>query len=282
MTTTATLSRGDESVSFPITNEAGAPLIARDFGKPNHNVEPTGTPNPRTGNDTQSGSETLTISTVLDSNETALNLADLIKAHSGGTPTTLSVPLGEFDNNIDVFPAAGQQQALSLEYEPGRQYISADLALTRVDSVQATDSEFRADTPRATGNGPVALVDGATVVEFSTDLTVERTVGRPNVDVRRRYTNYPKVTDQRKSSYDVFDLSLTSLSNATSTVTTIRDMFRKRRGRDTLTLDFNGLYNMGSFNVMPDGSQALRHVRLGGRKGSDDMSVPALTLRVVQ
>jgi hypothetical protein len=148
VTLQATLSRGSESVSFPILDESGTPLISRSFGKPNLNIRSTGDPDPRAGQDRRSGSETLTVTTRLYDYETALDLADLVKAHSGDTNTVLDIPHPAFEDSISVFPAAGQEEALTLEYEPGAGYVSVDLSLSRVNETIGVNYAFRADSQR--------------------------------------------------------------------------------------------------------------------------------------
>lgn len=281
--TDATLSRGSRSVTFPIVDERGTPLISRSFGKPNHSTHSNGEPNPRSGLDARSGSESITIETRFDDNQTALKIADIIKAHSGNTNLTLDVPLPTFESAFNVFPAAGNETALSLEYPTGTKQINMRLTLSRVDTVQGTDANFRADTPRASGDGPVTIDGGTRTISFEGfGLGVERDVGRPNVDVSARYSDYPTVIDKRESSFDSFSLTLESVGNAAQRVTKLRNMFRVRRGRDTLTLDFNGHLGMGQFSVMPSGSNALRWVEVAGRKNDENMRVPEINLRVVR
>jgi hypothetical protein len=285
VTLQATLSRGSESVSVPILDESGTPLISRSFGKPNLNIRSTGAPNPRAGQDVRSGSETLTITTRLYDYETALDLADLVKAHSGGESAVLDIPHPAFEDSIKVFPAAGQEEALTLEYEPGAGYVSVDLSLSRVTETFGVDSAFRADTPRATASGTptIFLSRGNDTLAFDTGVTIKRSLGRPDVDVSARTdTDYPVVIDKRSSSFDMFELTFESESNAAQRITTLRNLLRDRGGRTTFTLDFNGAYGMGAFTVMPSGSEALRNVIIGSRNNDEDMSVPQLQLRVVQ
>lgn len=278
----ATLSRGGTSVTFPVIGEAGDPLIARDFGKPEAGFRAVNDPNPRPTQDKLSGSETIRINTVIEEYGQAITLANLIKEHSGGDNLVLDVPLDEFDSNIDVFPAAGQKQALQLNYRPGRRdWIEANLSLSRVDALKTTDSGFSADTPTATGTGPITLSDGTRSVSLVNDVTVTRSVGRPNAEVSSRISDFPTVIDHRQSSYDAFEIQLSGVDNAIQTVNNLLSIFRTRRGRDTLTLDFNGLFGMGAFAVRPRGSGALRHVRQSGRDGATNQSVPAIDLRVV-
>jgi hypothetical protein len=285
VTLQATLSRGPESVSFPILNESGTPLIARSFGKPNLNIRSTGDANPRAGQDVRSGSETLTITTRLYDYETALDLADLVKAHSGEESAVLDIPHPAFEDSIKVFPAAGQEEALTLEYEPGAGYVSVELSLSRVTETFGVDSAFRADTPRATASGTptIFLSRNNNTLAFETGVTIERSLGRPDVDVSARTdTDYPVVIDKRSSSFDMLELTFESESDAAQRITTLRNLLRDRGGRSTFTLDFGGAYGMGAFTVMPSGSEALRNVIIGSRDNDADMSVPQLQLRVVQ
>jgi len=62
-------------------------------------------------------------------------------------------------------------------------------------------------------------------------------------------------------------------------VTDLLSLLRSRTGRDTPTLDFNGRYGMGAFDVQLIGSAAFRHVNRAGDAGT--ITVPRLDLRVV-
>jgi len=282
--TTATLSRGNRSVSFDVIGEGGEPLVARNFGKPNLGVNAnSGGLDPLMQQDVRSAQETININTQLFSYDKAATLADIIKSHSRGTPITLDIPLAEYDDSIKTHPALEQEEALTLTYEPGRgERVGVSLSLSRIGTLNATDSGGVAETPRATGDGPVTVGSGTDTVPFDTDLTVERAVGRPNVRITPEYQDYPDIVDQRKAAYDAFSLTVSSMSAAVAKTTTLRNLFRKRRGRNAMPLDFTGRYGLGQFEVIPSGNQALRHVRSAGREGSRDMSVPAVSLRVVR
>jgi hypothetical protein len=128
----------------------------------------------------------------------------------------------------------------------------------------------------------ISLSRGSDTLTFQTGVTIERSLGRPNVDVSARYTDYPVVIEKRDSSFDMFELTFESEENAAQRITTLRNILRDRRGRTTFTLDFGGAYGMGAFSVMPSGSEALRNVIIGSRNNDEDMSVPQLQLRVVQ
>lgn len=286
MTSNATLTRGTETVTFPIQEESGSTPISRGIGAPSHTLHPNGRVNPRSGARAMAASETITLATQLFADDggytTALDLADMIKAHSGGDNLLLNVPFQEYDSDLKVFPAAGSDEALSLEYPAGSRKIVTSLKLTRVGVVLGTSSDFRVDTPRDGGSGSIELYGDNNTVDFKDDnITVARSVGRPNSEISRDYNNYPRVTDQRKSSYDAFDLTLTHVQNAAQKTRDLRDMILERRGYKTMTLDFNGTYGMGQFNVMPSGGNALQTARIAGRKGDEHQRVPTLKLRVV-
>jgi len=69
--------------------------------------------------------------------------------------------------------------------------------------------------------------------------------------------------------------------NLTTQLKTIADtIFKQRLGRDGITLDFNGLYGYGSFNVLPTGSAPIRYQRLAGRTGQ--VTLPTIDLRVIR
>jgi hypothetical protein len=286
MTVTATLTRADTSVSFPIQEEAGENLVARDFGKPNLTVNAGkgGDLDPLMGQDVAAVNETYQINTRLGSYDTAIRLANLIKSHSQGDELTLDIPLPEYDDDIHVFPALQQDAALTLSYEPGRGRVLTSLTLSRVGDLRGQSGGDRAETPtnRSGSTGPVALRRGTdAAVAFERDIQVERAIGRPNVDISSPYQQFPNVEDTRNPSYDAFSITITSVQDATTVVSNVLDVLRTRRGRTPLTLDFQGAFNLGAFDVAEDGSVSWRQVRIGGR-GGEEQSVPQLNFRVVR
>jgi hypothetical protein len=56
-------------------------------------------------------------------------------------------------------------------------------------------------------------------------------------------------------------------------------MFNEQQERGSLTLDFNGTYRMGAFDVIPSGSTALRQVEPAAQEDID--VIPSIDLRVV-
>lgn len=260
-----TVSRGGTSVDIPVLdNSSGTPLVSKDVGDPNLNIQESGSLQPR-HIDQWSGLEQYTIFGRLDGGSAysdANTLADLIKSNSDGTPLDLNIPLNDFDDTIKVAPAAGQDQSVALSYPPAnRQRVDVDLALTRVAPDLVEGYTQSASTPTDGGSGPIKITDGSTSVNLETDVEVQRTIGRPNSTIRRTPEQFPRLTDNHKRAADRFEISLEFTSSAVSNINDLVALFSQQLGRDSLTLDFQGEFGLGAFNVVPDGSQALRHTR---------------------
>lgn len=278
----AEISRGNTSVELPLLAEGGTPLVARDIGKPNMNVYKNGVLDVR-HSDQNSGLMTYTLLGRFHGSSAysdAITLADLIKTNGNGTPLKVDIGLSEFDSNVMVAPAATQEEALQLNYPPGRRRtVEVDLGLTRISSTQG-GSDQQANTPTDTGSGPITISKGSTNIEFVNDITVSRSLGRPQSEIKKTPSaDFPKHFEKSKSAYDAFDLSFQFNSDTVTKINRLADMFSESLGRRPLTLDFNGLFGMGSFPVVPSGSGALRHVRESGKK--ETMLVPQVSLRRV-
>ena len=279
--------RGD-SLTFPVLTEGGEPQFSVDFGKPELNIYEHGELQPRF-NDTRSGIENYTIVAQLvgsSAYDDAILLADMIKSRTGpgeeltvelsGNGLTSAYPISE----TIVAPAAEQERALELTYSPGRvNVVDVQLSLTRVDKVRGGSNQ-EASTPTTTGSGPVQLTDGTNSVDMFEDIAITRTVGRPNSQIRSSPREHPNYIDQRKTAFDGFDIAFQMLDNGPNKAERLaRDLVQPQLLRDALTLDFQGLFNMGQFSVIPEGSQALRVQRIAGRK--DVENAPTLNLRRV-
>ena len=281
------------TVTIPLLAEGGQPVIATDYGKPNQNIREQATPVDPRHVDQWSGLEQYTLLARYTSDSAysdVIDLINLIKSHSGYENTTLNINVPEYDTDMTVAPSAGQDQALTVVYNPGRKNnVEVDLGLTRVKETVGVDDETEIDlrefdvekTPTTSGSGPITLSDPlkGTSVELSTDITVQRSVGRPNSTIRKTSTKYPNHYDKRKVAFDSFDLSFRFVNNVQTAIADIVELISTTLGRTTLTLDFGGIYGMGSFSVVPDGSQALRHARHSGKEGVTIH--PTLTLRRV-
>jgi hypothetical protein len=288
MQATITHKGRSESVTFDILTESGEPQFSVDYGKPELNIYEHGELQPRF-NDTRSGLENYTLVAQLVGSSAyadAIKLADLIKSRTGpgeeltiqvsGNGLTSAYPIDE----TIVAPAAEQERALELTYAPGRvNVVDVQLSLTRVNAVRGGANQD-ASTPTDTGSGPLKLTDGANPVTMSEDIAITRTVGRPNSTIRSSPRFDPNYIDHRKTAFDGFDIAFQLLENGPNKAETIaRSLIKPPLGRDSLTLDFQGLFNMGQFNVIPDGSQAFRVQRIAGRKNVEN--APTLNLRRV-
>jgi hypothetical protein len=262
-----TLSRGSTSIDIQLNAEAGTPLLSTTFGKPEIQVRQSGgTLNPRI-NDRWSGLESYTLEGKLYDYQTSHDLADLIKSGST-TALELEIGLAEYPDTVTVAPAAGQDTALSLSYPAGkRDNVDVSLNLTRVSEVVGIGDQS-ATTPTTTGSGPVEIRVNGTTVELPTaDLSLERTIGRPNDAVRRVPSQSdPRYEVKAKVTSDVFTFSFQTLDNIPATLNALTDnIFRSRLGRSGVTVDFNGLLGLGEIEAIPTGSSPFRQVHQAGR-----------------
>ena len=281
----ATLSRGSTTIELPLLDEGGgAPLVGTDLGKPEAGpTSRSGALDPR-WSDNFSQLETYTLAVRFiesDAYDVALELADLIKSHAGGDDLILNIPLPEFDSDMIVAPAPEQDTAVSFAYDPGQtSWVDVEISLTRVEQTLGSGSR-EAQTPWATGNGPITLSDGTTTIEFVNGVTVDRSVGRPNSVVRRSTGLRPNYITHDKVAFDEFEISAEFLGvGAPSTSNLLMDMVGQPLGRGALTLDFNGIYGMGAMDVVPRGSNALRTVRPSAERHT--IVVPSINLRRVR
>ena len=278
-----------ESLTFPVMEESGSPLFSVDIGKPELNIYENGELQPRFL-DTRSLIENYSITSQLTGSTAytdAIQLADIIKSRTGdGGELTVelsgtNIPDAYPTSPTTVAPAAEQQRALELTYSPGRKnVVDVELQLTRVGNVNGNANQ-EATTPTNTeANGPITVSGSGTTVELFEDIAITRTVGRPNSAIRGTTRDYPNYTDQRKTAYDAFDIGFQLVENGPAKVVDIaRDILGAPLEKDSLTLDFQGLFGMGAFNVIPDGSQAFRYQRIAGQK--DIENAPTLSLRRV-
>lgn len=277
-----TLTRGNTSVEIELVEEGGEQLLATSFGKPNTDIrERGGTLNPRTL-DAWSALENYELRGKLYDYGTSHDLADVIKTASGD-PLTLSIPSPIYPDTVTVAPGAGQEGALGLSYPDGRKdLVDVALSLTRVDpdGVNAANTQS-AQTPRATGSGPIELTVGGKTVQLPTaGLSVERSVGRPN-DVIRRQTQSadPRYEVKAKVAADTFTFAFETVSQIKSTLNALTsNIFREQLGRTGVRVNFNGALGIGEIEAMPVGSAPFRQVHQAGRGW---VSVPTLEFRRV-
>jgi len=281
----ATLEAPDGTIhQIPLVSRGGDVLISRDVGKTDLQVRKGGELQPRF-QDQYSGIQNITLSgqyTDSDAYSQVIELADLIKSQYEGPIRLTMAGLDEYDpdgfrSDWDVAPSIGSETPLTITYEPGRKnWVEVQLTLSQIDSVRSNGS-LSANTPTATGTGPITL-EG---IELSPDITVERSVGRPQDSQNRRpNTESPIYVYKRARAFDGFEIRYTNVENPEPEIQQLYNLFAQPLGTTPLTLNFNGLYGLGSFNVIPQGSQALRHIRVAGREGT--VEVPAISLRRVR
>lgn len=275
--TSVTLARGASSVTLPLLTERGESPLSTDVGKPESGQSSKGLINPRWSDHwSQQRVHTINARLVGDSAYAdALLLADIIKSHSGGDALTIDSSLPEIDGPVDVAPTP-TASPLSIAYDPGRRdQVDVQLSVFRVQ--QTSGEAFQPGaTPRAAGDGPLTISDGDVEIALERNIVVERQIGRPNSVVRRSTGQFPSYEDKRKAASDVFDVAMELDEDA---AIALLEMVGQPLGRGALELDFNGLFDMGSFDVVVDGSQAVRFVRQSGREG--DVIVPNCNFRVV-
>jgi len=282
----ATLSRGSTSVTLPLVDDAtGQPVAIRGHGKPNLNIKETGGIDPRF-QDNWSGLESHTLVgrfVGTSAYQDAITLADMVKGYSHGTPLYLNIDSPEYETNIMVAPAGGQQTAMTLSYEPGsKNVVIVDLRLTRVsvNKAEQIPTYPNTNTPTESGSGPLRLSNGVDIVELVKNITVDRSLGRPNSVIRRNSTERdPDYVDKAKSTFDEFELSVQFTDLPAAKIDNLVDLVRPRL-TSPISLDFNGLYGMGSMDVVPNGSEAIRFTRNAGQNGIS--IIPKITLRRVQ
>lgn len=281
--TTATVERDGTSVELELLADgSGNPLVSRDHGKPNLNIQETGSINPR-HIDMWSGLEQYTISAKLTGSNAysrAITLTDLLKSNSNGNKLSLNIDMPEFDSDINVVPGAGQEESVSIAYNPGwKNYVEVDLSLTRVNEILGGGDQ-PANTPTASGSGPIQLTYRGSSVDLTSGVTVERSVGRHQSVVRKApNSRHPNYVDKYKTAHDGFELSFQISDDTINTVNELVDMFSRQLKRSSLNLNFNGLFGMGNFNVVPEGSGSLRTVRRSGYKETNQ--IPTIKLRRV-
>lgn len=258
----------DESIDIPLIEESNTPIVSSDLGKPEATVRGSGgSLLPRT-QDRWSSVQNVTLSGRFfgdDAYTRAIKLHDILQSDIQDE-LVLEIPLDEYDD-MTVMPSAGDSSALEQSYNAGtKDSVDIQLALTRVSSIDQTGSRV-AETPTSTGTGPVELRVDNESIALTNSLDVTRSVGRPNDVVRRRSNqNYPVGYSKPKTTTEDISLTLDFTQDLPAKLNTITGMFEQQFGRGGATLDFNGKYGLGEFEVLPTGSAPFRQVRQAGEK----------------
>lgn len=268
--TSITVSRGSESVTMDVYEQAGNLHIARDVGKPESRVYMTGAEAPK-ASDTRAPMETYTVIGQLvgpGAYADARTLAeDIVLPHSGGTSATLD--LSNVSGLSSESVAFIGERPVAFGYPPGQgEWVSVQLQATVVtDTLGGTGGADSGGTP-GSGTGPVTLSRGGTSITLSDNIDLERTVGRPANKSRHPSDDDPYVVDRRRAYMDSWDISGLWRSNAATNQSDLLDtIIKPPLKQDALTLDFNGVYGLGSYTVHPVGSQSARVSWLAGETG---------------
>jgi hypothetical protein len=268
------------SVTLPLLSSGGGTVFGLDVGKPELAIRDGGGQlNPRF-RDEYNGIQTYTLNGIFKSDnayQNAIDIADMFKSQYNGGGIEFDFTLSEIYDTDTVVPAIGNDTAVTLTYDPGRKnWVEASLSLSRVDSVES-NNELLASTPTGTGSGPVKLQG----IKIRDDLSIERTIGRPNdSDQSVTNSNLPLYIYKRKPANDEFAITFQDTQTARQTVSDLKDLFSRPLGGTPLTLNFNGIYGMGAFNVVPTGSQAIRFIEVAGEEGISQ--VPQINLKRVR
>jgi hypothetical protein len=276
---------GGSGIDIPLLESSGTPLFSVDFGKPFANIhENSGSINPRV-QDRWSSQINLTIIgrfTGDDAYDKAIELANLIKGDPDGEALFIFNPFPGLKTSFEVAPQAGNGSCLQLDYMKGyTNQVTVQLQLTRVSS-SITDPSRDVSTPTASGNGPIELIANGNTVEVDTDVSVSRSVGRPNDSMTKSLSSFGRYIYKNKVTADRFSLSFQLTDNIQSKLLTITsEIFTQPLGRSGILLNFNGLFGLGEFRVFPEGSAPIRYQQRAGH-GEGQVNLPTVDLRVIR
>ena len=280
----ATLSRGSTSVDIPLLADGDTLLVARDVGKPTLQYHDVGREDPLP-RDNLSAGDAFTFTGLLhesNAHTNAKTLAESLVKQRAESATPLQLDLSDLPNKSTYDVAPLTSSALTLAYVPGRtSMVGVQATLNVVDTTLGGSQTTQTNASPDSGSG-IKLTDGTSSVSLFDDLEVVRKVGRPTGETPPRPADLPTYIDQNDPASDVFEISGSLIgSNAYSDAVTLEEtLVRSRQGQRSLTLHFqSGLFGLDAYDVMPEGSQAVRTVLKAGY--TNEVSVPKLALRVV-
>jgi hypothetical protein len=281
---TVTLSRGSTSIDIPLLESSGTPLFSTDFGKPFANIHTSsGSVDPRVQDRWSSQiNHTIVGRFIQNADQKAIKLADIIKSDPAGNTLELSTPFADYPEPMSVAPQAGNAGALSIDYPRGyTDYVTIQLQLSQI-STSINDPSRQVATPTASGTGPIELIANGNTVALDTDVSVSRSVGRPNDSMTKSLSDLGRYIYKNKVASDNFSLSFQLTDNIQNRLNTItNDIFRTKLGRSGILLNFNGKFGLGEFRVFPEGSAPIRYQRRAGH-GEGQINLPTIDLRVIR
>jgi hypothetical protein len=281
---TVTLSRGSTSIDIPLLESSGTPLFSTDFGKPFANIHTSsGSVDPRVQDRWSSQiNHTIVGRFIQNADQKAIKLADLIKSDPAGATLELSTPFDDYPEPMTVAPQAGNAGCLQIDYPRGfTDYVTIQLQLSQI-STSINDPSRNVATPTASGTGPIELIANGNTVELDTDVSVSRSVGRPNDSMTKSLSDLGRYIYKNKVASDNFSLSFQLTDNIQNRLNTItNDIFRTKLGRSGILLNFNGKFGLGEFRCFPEGSAPIRYQRRAGH-GEGQINLPTIDLRVIR
>jgi hypothetical protein len=279
------ISRGSTSIDIPLLESSGTPLFSTDFGKPFANIhENSGSINPRVQDRWSAQINHTIIGRFIadDAHTKAIQLAELIKSDPNNDVLTLTTPFADYPEPMTVAPQAGNAGCLQVNYPKGyTDYVDIQLQLSQVGTSINTATR-NVSTPTASGTGPIELIANGNIVTLDTDVSVSRSVGRPNDSMTKSLNDLGQYIYKTKVTADRFSLAFQITESIQSKLTTItNDIFRTPLGRSGILLNFNGLFGLGEFRVFPEGSAPIRYQRRAGH-GEGQINLPTIDLRVIR
>jgi hypothetical protein len=279
-----TISRGNTSIDIPLLELSGTPLFSTDFGKPFATIhENSGSVNPRVQDRWSAQiNHTIVGRFITNANQKAIELAELIKSDPAGNTLELSTPFSDYPEPMKVAPQAANASALSIDYPRGfTDYATIQLQLTQI-STSINDASRAVNTPTASGTGPIELIANGNTVTLDTDVSVSRSVGRPNDSMTKSLSDLGRYIYKNKVTADRFSLSFQITDNIQTKLSTITNqIFRTPLGRSGILLNFNGAFGLGEFRTFPEGSAPIRYQRRAGH-GEGQINLPTVDLRVIR
>jgi hypothetical protein len=280
--TSVTVSRGSRSVTFDVYESPGGLHIARDVGKPDSRVYRVGRDDPRYV-DNRAPLEAYTVVGQLVGDgayEDARTLAeDIVKAHSGGTNATLD--LSAVSGLTSKAVGFTGDRALRLGYPPGQgEWVSLQLTAMVVGNTIGGTTQGDAGSGQSSVTGEVTLSSDSHSVELVNNIDMERRCGRPDNKSRFTAEDEAYIVDRQRASHDEFELSgLWRTDAATTQDTLVENILKPKLGSGSLTLDFNGHYGLGSYQVAAVDPRSARVSWSAGEAGM--VRLESLTLTVV-
>lgn len=267
--TEITVTKGGNSVTFEIYEEPAGMLFARDIGKPEARIYRVGREAPRTTDHRAPMESYLVVGQIVgsDAHDDARVLAeDIVGSHSGGNAATLDLSnvSGLESETVTFFG----EQALQLHYPPAQpDWVSLQMQASIVRDVIGGGSVPSASSSTS-GSGPVTLTRGGDSITIVNNLDIERRVGLPSTTSRHDSGSDPYAVEPNRAPMRTWEITgMWNTNAATNQNTLVETILKPQLGYGSLTLDFNGIYGLGSYEVASPFAQSARVSWSAGEEG---------------